>query len=381
LPLHPCRGYGKGVSPLAVPADLFCPNPGCAAYGVAGAASVRCHSRKEQRYRCTVCTKTFAATAATPFYRLHKTADLFTVVITLLSLGCPLQAVVVAFALDERTVAAWLRRAGTHAEHLHHQLVETGQVAEPHVQADELWAKLVGHRLWVAMALGATTKLWLGGCLSGTRDLALIRRLVTGIRACLADRNILVCVDGLASYVTIFDEVFRDRVPCGGPLGLVKLVLPTGFQLGQVIKQRVKYRLVSVTRRAVVGTADGILAVLNATDTGHQIHTAFIERLNATFRASLACLTRRGRALAKQDATLTAGLYLVGTTYNFCRSHRSLRQRDPTGRHRWRARTPAMAAGLTDHVWSVPELLHTRARAAGAERLTTSAPPVQLAAA
>lgn len=356
--------------PLPIPDDLFCPNPTCAAYGHTGVASLRCHSRQEQRYRCTVCGKTFAATACTPYYRLHKTAEVFTIVVTLLSLGCPLQA-----------VAAWLRRAGTHAAHLHHQLVETGAVVEPHVQADELWAKLVGHRVWVAMALGATTRLWLGGCLSVQRDLALIRRLVGGIRACLADLNVLVCVDGLASYVTIFDEVFRERVPLGGPLQVVKLVLPAGFQLGQVIKDRVKYRLTRVTRQVVVGTEAGILGVLAATGTGTQIHTAYIERINATVRASLACLTRRGRALARQDATLTAGLYLVGTTYNFCRTHRSLRQPDPTERHRWRPRTPAMAAGLTDHVWTVPELLHTRARAAPpTPHDPTAAPPQPLAA-
>lgn len=361
--------------PQPIPEDLFCPNADCAAYGLAGVASVRCHSRKEARYRCTVCAKTFAATRCTPFYRLHKAADLFTIVVTLLSLGCPVQAVVVAFGLDERTVAAWLRRAGIHAEHVPHERVETGQVTEPHVQADALWAKLVGHRVWVAMALGATTRLWLGGCLSVQRDLALIRRLVRGIRRCLVDQNVLVCVDGLASYVTIFDEVFRDRVLLGGRLRLVRLRLPPGFQLGQVIKRRVKYRLVSVTRRAVVGTEAGILRVLAATGTGTQIHTAYIERLNATFRASLACLTRRGRALAKQDTTLTAGMYLVGTTYNFCRPHRSLRERDPTGRHRWRLRTPAMAAGLTDHVWSVPELLHTRVRAAHPPALKAALPP------
>jgi transposase-like protein len=355
----------------------------CAAYGQAGAASVRCHSWKERRYRCTACGKTFAATTCTPFYRLHAAAEVFTIVVTLLSLGCPLQAVEVAFGLDERTVAAWLRRAGTHAEHLHRQLIETGQVPEPHVQADELWAKLVGHRVWVAMAIGATTRLWLGGCLSGQRDLTLIGRLVRGVRACLADLNVLVCVDGLASYVTCFDVVFRERLPgpTTGSVRIARLVLPAGFQLGQVVKQRVKYRLTSVTRRAIVGTEAGILAVLAATGTGTQIHTAYIERINATFRASLACLTRRSRALAQQDATLVAGLYLVGTTYNFCRPHRSLRERDPTGRYRWRARTPAMAAGLTDHVWRLPELLRPRARAAPAHRLSVAAPPVQALAA
>ena len=73
------------------------------------------------------------------------------------------------------------------------------------------------------------------------------------------------------------------------------------------------------------GTLDGIEAVLTATATGTVINTAYIERLNATFRAHLAPLTRRGRAIARTEAALTAGMWLVGTAYNFCWPHDSLR--------------------------------------------------------
>jgi len=55
------------------------------------------------------------------------------------------------------------------------------------------------------------------------------------------------------------------------------------------------------------------------------INTAYIERLQATFRSRLAPLARRTRAAARQKATLEAGMWLVGTVYNFCRTHRSLR--------------------------------------------------------
>jgi hypothetical protein len=53
-------------------------------------------------------------------------------------------------------------------------------------------------------------------------------------------------------------------------------------------------------------------------------------------------------------------MWLVGTTYNFCWVHESLRLRAIGGRHKWQQRTPAMAAGLTDHVWTVDELLRYR---------------------
>jgi hypothetical protein len=90
------------------------------------------------------------------------------------------------------------------------------------------------------------------------------------------------------------------------------------------------------------------------------INTAYIERLQATFRSRLAPLARRTRA-ARQKATLEAGTWLVGTVYNFCRAHRSLRlPKDAgmvAGTHHWIERTPAQAAGLTDHRWSLDELL------------------------
>ena len=96
--------------------------------------------------------------------------------------------------------------------------------------------------------------------------------------------------------------------------------------------------------------------LLRQTGTGRQINTSYIERLNATFRACLATLVRRGRALARGQGTLEDGMYLVACVYNFCQGHRSLRVRQEQGK-KWLPRTPAMAAGWTDHVWSVEELL------------------------
>ncbi|CAG0947995.1 hypothetical protein ANRL1_04804 [Anaerolineae bacterium] len=90
------------------------------------------------------------------------------------------------------------------------------------------------------------------------------------------------------------------------------------------------------------------------------INTAYVERLNATFRARLAGLTRRGRSLLHQPPTLQSGVYWVGTVYNFCTAHESLRVPlyvGRAGRKHWVPRTPAMAAGITDHLWSVTELL------------------------
>jgi hypothetical protein len=85
-----------------------------------------------------------------------------TLVITLLAHGCPLQAIVVAFGFDERTVASWLRRAGVHGQAVQASLVEQprdlGQV-----QADEIRVKKQGGMVWMALAIMVKTRLWLGG--------------------------------------------------------------------------------------------------------------------------------------------------------------------------------------------------------------------------
>jgi transposase-like protein len=339
------------------PQARFCHNPDCPARGQAGLGNIRIHSRTERRYRCTTCGRTFAATRDTPFYRLKKATDTVTIVLTLLCHGCPLQAIVAAFGLDERTVAAWRDRAGRHGRHFHEHHVLRGQVELGHVQADELYVKTVVGRLGMAMAMAVPSRLWLGGVVSPKRDLALILAVVRMARSAARSLAILVCVDGLASYVTAFARVFRDPVRTGRR-GRPRLVATAGLLLGQVIKHRAGRCVVGVTRRVVRGTAAAITAVRQATGTGTGINTASIERLNATFRGALSPLVRRGRAIARGAGTLTAGMYLVGCAYNFCWPHDSLRvAAGAGGGPRWRERTPAMAAGLTDHCWTMCEWL------------------------
>jgi hypothetical protein len=298
-----------------------------------------------------------AATRDTPFYRLKKSVDLVTIVITRLCHGCPVQAIVAAFGLDERTVAAWRDRAGRHGQRLHEQVVLRGQVDLGHVQADELSVKTVGRRLWMAMATAVPSRLWLGGVVSACRDLPLITAVVRMVRHAARGVEFLVGVDGLASSVTAFVRVFRDPVRTG-KVGRPRLAAIPGLLLGQVIKHHSGRRLVGITRRVVLGTAEAIAAVLAATGTGSGINTSDLERLNATVREALCPLVRRGRALVRGEAVLTGWMYLVGCASNFCWDHDSLRVAAPPGeRLKWRGRTPARAAGLTDHQGTMRELL------------------------
>lgn len=343
------------------PSAQFCPNPSCAAYNARGAGNLTVHSRKDRRYRCTACGKTFAATAGTVFYRRRAEAELLTWVVGLLAHGCPLQAIVAVFGLDERTVAAWARAAGLHARAVHHDLLAPGTTTLRHVQADELWVKLRGHAVWVATALEASTRLWLGAAVSRQRDAALVGALAARVVACAASCAFLVCVDGFHAYVDVFTAAVRAPVRTGRP-GRPRLVVPTGFLLAQMVKQRTGKVVTAVERRIVRGTAAAVAGVLLATGTGTAVHTAYIERFNATLRGRLAPLGRRNRRLLATDGDVLGAVHLAGAAYNLCRFHPALAVRG-AGDAAWTPRTPAMAAGLADHRWTVAELLHHRPRA------------------
>ena len=109
-----------------------------------------------------------------------------------------------------------------------------------------------------------------------------------------------------------------------------------------------------------LGTGTGPCWSVHEAEKGES--TAFIERFNGMVRERLAVLTRKCRHSAHRLSALETGMYLIGTTYNFCWPHQALRSPRDTGHpeRSWSACTPAMASGVTDHVWSVLDLMRYR---------------------
>src|SRR5579884_1426259 len=116
--------------------QLFCPNEKCSARGKRGAGNIVSHGKKRERYKCKTCGKTFSVHQGTMFEGLRKEEELIVVVVTLLSYGCPRQAIVHAFGLDERTVARWHERAGKQSQKVHEAIVMQSKLDLEHVQAD-----------------------------------------------------------------------------------------------------------------------------------------------------------------------------------------------------------------------------------------------------
>jgi len=106
-----------------------------------------------------MCRKTFSATAGTVFAGLRKPTELIMIVIILLAYGCPIQAIVHAFGLDERTVAEWRNRAGKHCELVHKDQIEQGSIDLQHVQADEIRVRARGSIFWIGLAMMVSTRL------------------------------------------------------------------------------------------------------------------------------------------------------------------------------------------------------------------------------
>src|SRR6266487_680163 len=203
----------------------------------------------------------------------------------------------------------------------------------------------------------------------GARTLAMAQGVVHQVAQLLAPDCVpLFLTDGFKEYMTAllthygrWVQPLRRHTP--GPAPKPRWMPRPGLLYAQVIKTVRRRRLVRVSHRVVFGTLAAVEQVLAAC--GWQINTAFIERLNLSMRQHVAAIGRRVTTLCKHEDGLRQQLTLYHVYYNFCLPHASLRvplpQLLPTNgtgsAKQWRPCTPAMAAGLTDHVWSLREVL------------------------
>lgn len=327
-------------TPPLCPELVACPY--CHATGRIGV-----HSHVERRYKCHACGATFAETKGTPLYDLKYPLWVVVLVLTLLAHGCPVQAAVVAFGIAERTIADWLAKAGKQGEHIQSAVVCHGQVELGQVQADELKVKTQHGSVWMATAMCVFSRLFLWGEVARERNQRLIDRLIGKVRAAAGaiPQAVLFALDGFAAYPKAIVKHFYTPLRTGKRGRPAHQIWPD-LHIAQVVKSRAGGKVKESQRRVVHGCQARVdeLIALSQCALGF-INTAFVERLNATFRARMPSLVRRTRNLAQKVERLHAEMFWTGVVYNFCTVHSSL------------GATPAMAAGLTEQVWSVRELL------------------------
>src|SRR5215468_6806693 len=206
----------------------------------------------------------------------------------------------------------------------------------------------------------------------GCRTLAMAQRVVHQVTQMLAPGCVpLFLTDGLKDYATALLSHFGhwmhpERRQDKGPRPKPRWMPLPELLYAQVVKSYRRRRLVGVKHRVVFGTQLAIEQILARC--GWTINTAFVERLNLDIRQRVAAIGRRVNTLCQGEAGLRDQLVLFQVYHNFVLPHASLRQAlyEPIPTHRmgsarlWRPCTPAMAAGLTDHVWSLKEVLFYR---------------------
>jgi hypothetical protein len=193
----------------------------------------------------------------------------------------------------------------------------------------------------------------------GARDVEGTEALVGEFRRRTEGRTMrLMTSDSYPAYETAILDAYGETVTPprtgrpGRPRGPYK-VAPTGLVYATAEKVRKKGHVVAILTRAVFGTMAAVAAALAGSRVSRSINTSFIERQNATDRHHNARKSRRTYRFSKDWRFHEAATYFTMYSYNFCWPVRTLRE--PIAEGRWRRRTPAMAAGLTDRVWSISE--------------------------
>jgi IS1 family transposase len=365
----------------------FCPHGGCRYRGWLGRGNLRANGHPNgspwRQFQCTACEGYFPEHHGTLFHGKQAAVDLIVHVLACLAEGLGIRATARVFEVDAHTVLQWLVEAAErlrafsayflcdlHLEQL--QLDELYAVLRDlkagAISDDEAMKRLERSPSWVWSAMEPKSKL-LVVVEVGSRTLAMAQRVVHQVTQVLAPDCVpLFLTDGLKDYATALlthfgHWMYPERRQGKGPRPKPRWMPLPELLYAQIVKSYRRRRLVGVKHRVVFGTQLAIEQVLAAC--GWTFNTAFVERLNLDIRQRVAAIGRRVNTLCQGEAGLRDQLVLFQTYHNFVLPHASLRQPllipEPTnGRgsaKRWLPCTPAMAAGLTDHVWSLKEVL------------------------
>ena len=365
----------------------YCPEKTCPYYGWVGRGNIHANGHPGRspwrQLQCVVCQTYFLETQGTVFHGKRVPAELLVRVVAALAEGVGLRAVARVFEVDPNPVLQWVGEVADQLQAFSHYWLHDLPIGQ--VQLDELFAVLSAVQVgegreaetlerrshsphWGWVALDPVSKLLLSIDV-GERSLAMAQRLVHHAGQVLAPGCIpLFLTDGFREYTTAILTHFGrwvqpPRHTLSGPGPKPRWMPLPELLYAQVVKQYRRRGLVGMRHRVVFGTWACLMHGL--APRGWHINTAFVERVNLTIRHHVAAVGRRVLTLCKSAGGLRHQTILYHTYYNFCLLHASLRvplaHPQPTNGSgsvkKWQLRTPAMAARLTDHVWSVRQVL------------------------
>jgi IS1 family transposase len=368
----------------------FCPDPDCAYRGWLGRGNIRSNGHPSgqtwRQLECVSCEGYFYETADTIFHGKRSAPECIVYVIACLAEGLGIRGTARVFEIDPNTVLQWLMEAAEHLKAFSAYFLHDLHLNQ--VQLDELYATLSAVRdgemseaeaieqlstspRWVWTAIDPESKLLLS-VQAGDRTLAMAQAVLHQIAQLLAPGCVpLFLSDGNPNYLPAIVSHFGywmqpPRRHNKGSAPKPRWMPLPDLLYAQVVKRMRRRRLVEVKHHVVLGTKAAVDRLLSAC--GWQINTSFVERLNLSLRQRVAALRRRCATSCKSETGLTQPLVLFQVYYNFVLPHASLRQalvhpiatNGAGSAKRWRPRTPAMAAGLTDHIWTLREVLMFR---------------------
>jgi IS1 family transposase/transposase-like protein len=360
-----------------------CPNAKCPLFklmdrgNVSAISTYMTESGKRRIFRCQRCETTFSETRDTVFFDLRTSEEKVLMALKMLLVRVDLSGIAFVLGVHEETVLAWLVRAAAKAHEINEHLLRDLPVTQ--VQLDEMWNFMARKharetdeageslpegedgRQWVWVSFAPEFRLMIAAVV-GPRTLdtakevvAVTKARVAGIPAFFSDG--FTCY--LAALIAAFHVVttFARTGQRGRPRKPVCEPHPD-LVYAQLVKQKKQGKRRTLSTRVVLGAER--LTQLRLT-----ISTALVERVNLTLRQALAPLARKTSSFCKDRERMRQRVVFFQAFYNVARPHMRLRRQLPMrARHRhgairprWRERTPAMAAGLTDHVWTFRELL------------------------
>ena len=367
----------------------YCPNKQCSQYGLAGFGRHIVQRGQDggiPRLKCNRCQATFSARHGTAYFELQTQERIYTIGVRALAEGNSLRGTGRIVGVDKDTVCDWLDRAGRHCRAVTTYLFNNLHLTE--CQLDELWS-FVGKKeahltaiekvlmlygdAWVWIAFVPPWRL-VAAFVIGKRVQENADLLIERLKAVSCGHLPLFTSDQLSHYAKALlngygsPEVIIQIPGQRGRKPKPKLLPPSDLLYAQVVKRRERGRVVAVTQKIVFGRPADIQARLQASSVSRTINTSFVERNNLTCRQCNGRLSRKVLSFSKDLSWMEKHLWLSLAYYHFVLPHSSLAQPLPepqptrgTGSPKqWQPVTPAMMAGLTDHVWTMEELLSYR---------------------
>jgi IS1 family transposase len=350
---------------------------------IVGCGTYATRSGTRQLYRCAWCQTVFSETQGTVFFGLKTPEETVYRALACLAEGQGLRATARVFGVKPEDILRWLRRAGQHSARVSAYRMRNLHVEQ--AQLDELWTfvhkkekRLSGWEqlhtdwgdTWIWTVFDPVSKLVLAFEVGARTETEAV-----GVLSCLKAVLVEACLplftsDQLPHYLQALLQVFGRwvqpvRQGTRGRFPQPRLEPTTDLQYATVHKEREGNCVVAVTTQVVLGQPAALWARLKTLGV-KKINTAFVERMNLTLRHLVSRLKRRGLNFSKRREDLVWHLHLSVAYYPLVLPHRGLRRRraEPMPTHgtpkQWAQHTPAMAAGLTDHVWAMREFLRFR---------------------